>query len=124
MRLASLWLDGCSGCHMSLLDLDLGILDLAARVDLVYSPLVDARVFPEDVDVTLVEGAVGYEPDIDDLRHIRRCTRTLVAFGDCAVTANVPGLRNAFPLVQVLDRAYGETGDGGGPPGEVPRMLG
>ncbi len=58
-KLATVWLDGCSGCHMSLLDLDEGILTIAPKIDLVYSPLVDAAAFPEMVDATLVEGAVS-----------------------------------------------------------------
>ena len=46
LRLATLWLDGCSGCHMSLLDMDERLLDLAGRIDLVYGPLVDCKEFP------------------------------------------------------------------------------
>ena len=37
-RLATVWLGGCSGCHMSFLDLDERLLDLAARVELCASP--------------------------------------------------------------------------------------
>ena len=59
VRLATVWLDGCSGCHMSLLDMDEAILAVAKRVDVVYGPLVDAQEFPKAVDVTLVEGAVS-----------------------------------------------------------------
>jgi NAD-reducing hydrogenase small subunit len=124
LRLASLWLDGCSGCHMSLLDMDHAFADLASMLDVVYSPLVDARTFPKAVDITLVEGAVGYERDIPDLQRIRRSTRTLVAFGDCAVTANVPAMRNVFPLAEVLHRAYVENSDNAGLPHEaLPRLL-
>ncbi|MFH1982611.1 MAG: NADP oxidoreductase [Pseudomonadota bacterium] len=124
-RIASLWLDGCSGCHMSLLDMDHGIIDLAGSIEWVYGPLVDARIFPEAVDITFVEGAVSYDRDIRDLLHIRRCTRTLVSFGDCAVTANVPGMRNAFSLPDVLHRSYVENSDGdnGLPKGAVPGLL-
>ncbi len=67
-RFATVWLDGCSGCHMSLLDMDERLIDLAQRVDLVCSPLVDAKEFPEDVDVTLVEGAVSSEEDLHRIR--------------------------------------------------------
>src|SRR5437879_1242894 len=56
LKVATVWLDGCSGCHMSLLDMDAAIISLARKIDLVYGPLVDAEEFPEDVDVTLVEG--------------------------------------------------------------------
>jgi NAD-reducing hydrogenase small subunit len=106
-RLAMVWLDGCSGCHMSFLDIDERILELAGTVDLVFSPLVDVKEFPEQVDVTLVEGAVASEEDREKLKRIRSRTRTLVSLGDCAVTANVPSMRNAFPLEAVLERAYG-----------------
>ena len=57
VKVATVWLDGCSGCHMSLLDMDAAIIALARKIDIVYGPLVDAQEFPEDVDVTLVEGA-------------------------------------------------------------------
>ena len=50
-RLATTWLDGCSGCHMSFLDLDDRLVELGRRADLVYSPLVDVKVYPHDVDV-------------------------------------------------------------------------
>ena len=53
LKLATVWLGGCSGCHMSFLDLDEFLIDLAGLVDIVYTPLIDAKVFPEQVDVTL-----------------------------------------------------------------------
>ena len=56
VRLATVWLDGCSGCHMSLLDMDEALIALAEKVDFVYSPLVDAKTFPADVDITLGRG--------------------------------------------------------------------
>lgn len=115
-RLASCWLDGCSGCHMSLLDIDERILDLAAKVEFVWGPFVDMKVFPEHVDVCLVEGAVSSEEDLHKIRLIRERTRILVSFGDCAVTGNVPAMRNAFKVPEVLKRAYEENADPGGRP--------
>ena len=105
-RLATVWLDGCSGCHMSLLDMDERLLDLAARADIVYSPLVDTKEFPAGVDITLVEGAVSTEEDERKIRTIRDRTRYLVSLGDCAVTTNVPGMRNPYGPQPLLTRAY------------------
>ncbi len=104
--LATVWLDGCSGCHMSFLDIDERLLALADSIELVYSPLVDRKDFPDQVDLTLVEGAVSSQSDLEKIQHIRRHTRTLVSLGDCAVTGNVPSLRNAIGGEAVLQRAY------------------
>jgi NAD-reducing hydrogenase small subunit len=124
-RMATVWLDGCSGCHMSFLDIDERLLTLAESAELVYSPLVDAKVFPEGVDVTLVEGAVSSEEDLHKIKMVRQRTKTLVSLGDCAVTANVPGMRNPFSTQAVYDRAYREnvTSDAGVPGQVVPRLL-
>jgi len=108
-RLATVWLDGCSGCHMSFLDLDEQLLELAAVADIVYSPLVDRKEFPPDVDITLVEGAVSSAEDDHKIRLIRERTRLLVAFGDCAVTGNIPSMRNPLGPQPLLERAYLEN---------------
>lgn len=124
IRLASLWLDGCSGCHMSFLDLDFELGELAEQVELVYSPLVDVKVYPNEVDAVLIEGAVSSQRAVAELRHIRKHTRTVIAFGDCAVTANVPGMRNLFPLEETLRRAYVENADGfSGNVSQLPALL-
>lgn len=123
--LATVWLDGCSGCHMSFLDLDERLLELAARVELVYSPLVDAKTFPEHVDLALVEGAVATDEDLEKIHLIRNRTTTLVSLGDCAVTGNVAALRNPFGTEAVFQRAYDEhvVGAPGRPSRELPVLL-
>ena len=124
-RLATVWLDGCSGCHMSFLDMDERLLELAERADIVYSPLIDTKVYPDDVDICLVEGAVSSEDDLRRILFVRERTRTLVSFGDCAVTANVPGMRNPIGVRPLLERAYLEnvTLNPGIPLDVVPALL-
>jgi NAD-reducing hydrogenase small subunit len=109
--LATTWLDGCSGCHMSFLDLDELLIDLAGQVDLLFSPLVDCKSFPQHADVTLVEGAVSSEADRENILNIRKRSGILVSFGDCAITANVPGMRNRYPVEAVIHRGYVENAD-------------
>lgn len=124
-RVATVWMDGCSGCHMSFLDMDERILAVAEKMDLVYSPLVDHKEFPEEVDVTIVEGAVSSDEDLEKLHRIRARTRLLVALGDCAVTSNVPGMRNPFGTKAVLERAYVENAQNnqGIPDRVIPPLL-
>ncbi len=109
IKLATVWLDGCSGCHMSFLDMDERLLDLASQFDLVYSPLVDFKIYPGQVDVALVEGAVSSVEDEHKIHHIRQHTTLLIAIGDCAVTGNVPAMRNPFGPLPILERAYHEN---------------
>jgi NAD-reducing hydrogenase small subunit len=87
-RIATVWMDGCSGCHMSLLDIDEKLLDIAEKIDLVWSPLVDIKEFPDNVDVALVEGAISSEEDVERIHNVRSKTKILVALGDCAVTGD------------------------------------
>jgi len=123
-RVATLWLDGCSGCHMSLLDIDERLLEIADKVEVVFSPLVDAQKFPDNVDLTLVEGALASEEDIEKIRMVRSKTKLLVSLGDCAVTGNVPSMRNSFPLDSVLQRGYVENATlNPGPPTQVVPVL-
>jgi NAD-reducing hydrogenase small subunit len=109
LKLATVWLDGCSGCHMSFLDMDERLLDLAELVDVVYSPIVDTKDFPDEVDIALVEGAVASVDDEKKIKKIRAHSKLLVAMGDCAITTNVPGMRNPIGPEAILDRAYIEN---------------
>jgi len=130
VRLATVWFGGCSGCHMSFLDLDEFLIDLADLVDIVYSPVVDMKDYPENVEVCLIEGAICNEDNLELLHKIRQRTKVLVSFGDCAVTANVPAIRNQLGLgntESVLQRAYIESAQDNPclpkADGIVPRLL-
>ena len=107
--LATVWLDGCSGCYMSLLDMDERLVELSTQFEMLYSPLVDTKTYPAHVDIALVEGSVSTDEDEHKIKLIREHTRILVALGDCAVTGNVPIMRNAFPVEALFERAYKQT---------------
>jgi len=109
LRLATVWLDGCSGCHMSILDMDDRLIEIAELVDIVYSPIVDTKEFPDHVDIALVEGAVASVDDEKKIRKIRAHTKLLIAMGDCAVAGNVPSMRNPIGPEAILNRAYIEN---------------
>ena len=129
IRLATVWLAGCSGCHMSFLDLDEWLIDLAQQVQVVYSPVgSDIKDYPQDVDVCLVEGGVANQDNLELILQVRRQTNTLISFGDCAVTANVPAMRNMLGGAEpVLERGYLELADHSPQlphaPGIVPELL-
>jgi NAD-reducing hydrogenase small subunit len=115
---------------MSFLDLDEFLIELADAVDLVYSPVIDVKHYPENVDLCLIEGAVCNHDNLEILLQIRARTKVLVAFGDCAVTGNVPAMRNQLGLgnaENVLQRAYIENAQNNpvvpAADGIVPKLL-
>jgi NAD-reducing hydrogenase small subunit len=127
LRLATAWLGGCSGCHMSLLDLGERLVELAGAIELVYGPLVDAKEFPAWVDVALIEGAVANIDNLELIQQIRERSRIVVSLGDCAVTGNVTSLRNFFTVDDLLTAVY-HAGPGSAPHGaeavrELPALL-
>ena len=124
VRVATVWFSGCAGCHMSFLDLDEVMIDLADRIEIVKSPVVDTKEFPANVDVTLIEGAIGNEEHVELVREIRKRSKIVIALGDCAVTGNVPAMRNGIPVNELLEEVYGKerTTTGTIPNEVVPRL--
>jgi len=123
-RIGTVWLGGCSGCHMSLLDIDEMILEVAKLADIVKCPIVDGKEFPE-VDIAVVEGSVTSDEHLHELLHIRKQAKTLIALGDCAVMTNVTGMRNYLQLQEVFDTAYvtAISNDGAGEVPSHPALL-
>ena len=93
----------------------------------------DVKTYPDHVDVCLVEGAVANIDNLAMARNLRERTRVVVAFGDCAISAHVPGLRNRLAAepgggaAAVLERAYLELADRQpqipSAPGVLPELL-
>jgi NAD-reducing hydrogenase small subunit len=125
VRLGTCWLDGCSGCHMSLLDVDEALVAVLKKADIVFGPLVDAQEWPEGVDVAVIEGAVSSQDDLKLAQTARARSKVVVALGDCAVTSNVPSMRNGIPTRKLLERVYVEGADekAGVPADGVPPLL-
>jgi NAD-reducing hydrogenase small subunit len=111
---------------MSLLDIDETLIDLAGMIELFNSPLTDLKTFPEGgVDVTLIEGAVANEEHLQLVRTAREKSKILIALGDCAVTGNVPSLRNGMDSDRMIEAIYGTpaTSNGELPYEVVPHLL-
>ncbi len=102
---ATTWLQSCSGCHISFLDLHEELFDIVKLIDVKYSTMVDIKEVPE-VDIGLVEGSVANEENEKILKIFREKSKTLVAFGTCACYGGVPGMRNLYPVEEVLKVGY------------------
>ena len=110
VTLASDWLAGCAGCHMSVLDLDERLLDVLALVELRATPITDLKQ-PDVTGVTvgMLEGAVANSATEEVAKRMRERCGVLIALGDCAVFGGVPAMRNTLCPKAAMQRAYVET---------------
>jgi NAD-reducing hydrogenase small subunit len=107
-KIATAWLAGCAGCHMSFLDIDEKILDVVKLVDITASPITDFKEY-EQVDVGIIEGTVNTTKDEAVLRDLRAHCKILMAWGDCACYGGIVAARNPIDKADCLRRAYIET---------------
>lgn len=109
-KISSDWMAGCAGCHMSLLDIDEKIINIAELADLRATPITDLKE-PDltGVDVGILEGGINNTSNEEVAHRMRNRCKILVAFGDCAVFGGVPAMRNFFTIEDSLKRAYIET---------------
>ena len=109
-KVSSDWMAGCAGCHMSLLDMDERIVQIAELADIRATPITDLKEPDEKgVDVGILEGGVNNTANEEVAHRMRSRCKILVALGDCAVFGGVPAMRNFFTLEEALRRAYIET---------------
>lgn len=109
-KVATDWMAGCAGCHMSLLDIDERLLQVLELIDLRSSPITDLKEPDESgVDVGILEGGINNTANEHQVKLMRSRCKFLVALGDCAVFGGVPAMRNFFTLEEALRRAYVET---------------
>ncbi len=117
------WLDVCSGCHMSFLDIDERIVELFKHVQLLSSPITDLKHPPEEgCDVGILTGSVSNDHQEDVARTMRERCKVLIALGDCAVFGGICAMRNFFSVDDCLRRAYVET-ESTAPGQQVPRSV-
>ena len=110
LRVATVSLAGCFGCHMSLLDIDERLIELIERVVFDRSPLTDLKVVGH-CDIGLIEGGLCNSENVQVLREFRAHCKTLVAVGACAINGGLPAQRNHLDLGALLDGVY-RTGPG------------
>lgn len=105
IKLATASLGGCFGCHMSLLDIDEKIIQLADAIEFDRTPLTDIKDIGQ-VDLAIIEGGVCNEENLEVLRTFRAHSKTLVAMGACAITGGIPAMRNQYSVTECLQESY------------------
>jgi NAD-reducing hydrogenase small subunit len=126
VKVATAWLDSCSGCHMSFLDLDETLVALADKLEFGSSPITDIKTF-SPCDVGMIEGSISNEHDEEVALSLRANCKILIALGDCACFGGINNMRNLFPTQDILTRYYATestTKDSNAPKSEdLPKLL-
>jgi NAD-reducing hydrogenase small subunit len=105
LRLATVSLAGCFGCHMSLLDIDERLFELIEHVEFDRSPLTDIKELGT-CDIGLIEGGLCNSENVRVLRAFRAHCKTLVAVGACAINGGLPAQRNHLDVGDLLVSVY------------------
>ena len=105
LKLATVSLAGCFGCHMSFLDMDERLLSLLELVEFDRSPLTDIKTIGH-CDIGLIEGGLCNAENVHVLREYRAHCKVLVAMGACAINGGLPAQRNQRDVGQMLRDVY------------------
>jgi len=105
IKISTCSLGGCFGCHMSILDIDEKLIELAGVIEFTRTPLTDIKQITQS-DIGIIEGGVCNLENLEVLTEYRQKTKVLVAMGACAITGGLPAMRNQFSLKECLDESY------------------
>lgn len=124
LRVATVSLGGCFGCHMSFLDIDERLFSLAKDLEWDRSPFTDLKTISAPCDIGLIEGGCCNRENVEVLRHFRKHCKVLLSVGQCAITGGLPAMRNGIPLGALFEESY-PTDHGGIIPNheEIPPLL-
>jgi F420-non-reducing hydrogenase small subunit len=112
-KLAVYWAASCGGCEIAVVNLDEKILDVDAALDFMFCPCLldtkkkDIEALPDQaIAVTLFNGALRTEENVEMAHLMRRKSQILVAFGSCAKGGCIPALANFSTRDELLNALY------------------
>ncbi len=121
------WASSCGGCEISVANLHEHLLEFDAHFQLVFCPcLVDAKVddiraMPdESILVTLFNGAIRTDENVEMAHLLRRKSKVLVAYGACASSGSIPALSNLHRREDHFNAIYCDNPSIDNPGGTVP----
>ncbi len=128
LRIAMYWASSCGGCDVSLLEIAEHLLELIEKADIVFWPCVadfkyeTVAGYPDGyIDLCLFNGAIRSSEQEEIARLLRPKSRTLVAYGACAMDGGIPALANLKSRDEIYDASYHASPTVQNPGGTEPR---
>jgi F420-non-reducing hydrogenase small subunit len=116
LKVAKYWASSCGGCDISLLEIGPHLLELIEAADIVFWPCAadfkyqDVAGYPDGyIDVCLFNGGIRSSEQEEVARLLRRKSKTLVAYGTCAIDGGIPALANLSTVSGIFAAAYHDS---------------
>ena len=122
-KIATMWLSGCSGCHLSIADVHEALLDVLELADFEFSPvLMDVKYdeVPDDLDAIIIEGGIRNDENRELAEMLREKAKIVIAYGSCAVYGGPQGIGNLFTTDELIEEAYKNSASTINPEGIIP----
>ena len=122
----------CWGCHQSLLNAHIGLLQILPALEIVYWPAVVDFKYDSlkargngEILVGFVEGSLRTKEDIEGTKLMREKCALIIAFGSCSCYGSVHGLANQWNKDNLIKRKFSDVesiadGSGGEPTQHMP----
>lgn len=109
-KIAIFSLTSCEGCSLAILELEDQLLDILGAVEIVnFREGMTERAW--DIDIAFVDGAVSTPADVEEIKHIRACSKAVVAIGACACMGGLNTLKNHQPKSEYREYVYGDKAE-------------
>jgi F420-non-reducing hydrogenase small subunit len=113
LRVGVYWASSCGGCDISVLEIAEHLLELIEIADIVLWPCAadfkyhTVAGYPDGyIDLCLFNGAIRSSEHERVARLLRQKSRTLAAYGACAMDGGVPALANLKSPAEIYDAVY------------------
>jgi len=112
-KVAFYWCASCGGCEEAVVDLAEAILDVVAKVDIVFWPVAmdfkrrDVESMADgSITATFLNGAIRTSEQESMAQLLRSKSQLLVALGACSHLGGIPGLANLFDRASLMQEVY------------------
>lgn len=119
VKVASEWLNSCSGCEIAILNLGETLLAVLPQLEFVHIPvLMDHKYYGQLGDgdthhleippavVGLISGGIRNKEHLEVAEAMRKSCQVVVALGTCATHGGIPSLINGFRDEDLFERYY------------------
>ncbi len=99
----------CEGCQLQVVNFGEALLDILKLVEVVTFREVMSEK-SEKYDVAIIEGSITTDHDVERIKNIRNKAKILIAYGSCATLGGINGMKNNFPMDEIMKYVYKDGG--------------